>query len=403
MSVMEGRGVLPSVLPTMRCVLMRYEIPDPLDPALLPALMVAEDALARLDERTGRHAVAAGFRERGQFFDATAALWVAGELVHVEDLVLHDSHMDARAPSHELTIAHAVLRARRRLELADPDWAFSTSGLSALRGEGGAVPNYEPRERSDPEGEANSTDAPDDPMDSSLSDAFAEIDAAIARSERLLEIHAGSVTEADSAAVEMQTSRMEPTGQLGPLFDEEWDEAARLDAWRAVLPIADQLPATLGAAVLFDAWERIEPLRRQHWLGSLLVGAYLRVRGKVGSHVLAYNTGLKTIRHERRRSKDRLTRLAGFLEAMSAAAELGMKELDRLSLAKTQMEMRIRDRRSNSNLPGLIDLVLSRPIVSGPLIARHLGITPRGALNLVRELGVREMTGRGRYRGWGVL
>lgn len=88
---------------------------------------------------------------------------------------------------------------------------------------------------------------------------------------------------------------------------------------------------------------------------------------------------------------------------MSAAAELGMKELDRLSLAKTQMEMRIRDRRSNSNLPGLIDLVLSRPIVSGPLIARHLGITPRGALNLVRELGVREMTGRGRYRGWGVL
>ena len=27
----------------------------------------------------------------------------------------------------------------------------------------------------------------------------------------------------------------------------------------------------------------------------------------------------------------------------------------------------------------------------------------RHALNLVRELGVSEMTGRGRYRGWGVL
>ncbi|MCG5481325.1 MAG: hypothetical protein KK478_20185, partial [Ensifer alkalisoli] len=37
------------------------------------------------------------------------------------------------------------------------------------------------------------------------------------------------------------------------------------------------------------------------------------------------------------------------------------------------------------------------------LISRQLGVTPRGALNLVRELGLREMTGRGRYRGWGVL
>jgi predicted transcriptional regulator len=67
------------------------------------------------------------------------------------------------------------------------------------------------------------------------------------------------------------------------------------------------------------------------------------------------------------------------------------------------MEMRIRDRRSNSNLPGLIDLALSRPIVSTALISRQLNVTPRGALNLVRELGLREMTGRGRYRGWGVL
>jgi hypothetical protein len=37
------------------------------------------------------------------------------------------------------------------------------------------------------------------------------------------------------------------------------------------------------------------------------------------------------------------------------------------------------------------------------MIARHAGVTSRGALNLVTELGLREMTGRGRYRGWGVL
>ena len=79
--------------------------------------------MARLDERASRHAVEDGFRERGHFFDAAAALWVAGELVHVEDLVLHDAHMDARAPTHELTIAHSILRARRRIWLAEPVWA----------------------------------------------------------------------------------------------------------------------------------------------------------------------------------------------------------------------------------------------------------------------------------------
>jgi len=379
---------------------MRYETPDPLHPTLLPALIAAEDALARLDERAARHAVAEGFRERGQFFDAAAALWVAGELVHVEDLVLHDSHMDARAPSHELTIAHAVLRTRRRLELAEAGWALSAAGLRVLRGEqGSAAASDALPEISAPGADTDEPESPEaqDADENPLASEFAELDAAIARSERLLHFHVSAVASVT------QTAKPEPEGQLGLLFDEEWDEGARLDAWRAVLPLADQLPASLGAAILFDAWERIEPLRRQHWLGSLLVGAYLRFRGKVVSHVLAFNMGLKTIRHERRRSKDRLTRLDAFLEAMSMTADLGMKELDRLWLAKTQMEMRVRDRRSNSNLPGLIRLVLSRPIVSTALISRQLGVTPRGALNLVRELGLREMTGRGRYRGWGVL
>ncbi|MCG5480988.1 MAG: DUF1612 domain-containing protein [Ensifer alkalisoli] len=384
---------------------MRYEILDPLHPSLLPALIAAEDGLARLDERAARHAVAEGFRERGQFFDAVAALWVAGELVHVEDLVLHDSHMDARAPSHELTIAHAVLRARRRLELAEPGWALSGNGLDALRGEQGGSAGKEGADFDACRQDATGSPVFEDEFteENPLAGEFAELDAALARSQRLLASHRESLVEAEPASQPAFRDRQEAKGQLGLLFEEDWDEASRLDAWRSVLATADQVPATLGAAILFDAWERIEPLRRQHWLGSLLVGAYLRFRGKAASHVLAFNTGLKTIRHDRRRSKDRLTRLNAFLEAMAATADLGLKELDRLSLARTQMEIRIKDRRSNSNLPGLIELVLSRPIVSTALISRQLGVTPRGALNLVRELGLREMTGRGRYRGWGVL
>lgn len=372
---------------------MRYDLKQlPLN-ALLPAMTQAEDMLARLDERALRHVVAEGFRERGHFFDAAGALWVGGELIHIEDLVLHDAHMDARAPTHELTIAHAVLRARRRLWTGDPAWGLTTAGIAAARGGAGGASEIAAA-RSLPLVEVEGS--PDDEEHDVLAAEFAEIDAAIARSERALE-HAGR------SAPETKASNAIDADPLALIHDEDWDENARLGDWRAVIRDADLLPPALGAAVLYDAWERIEPLRSQHWLGGLLTSAYLRARGKVTSHLFCLNVGLKSVRHERRRSQDRMTRLIAFLEGMAEAADAGLKELDRLSLAKTQMELRLKDRRSNSSLPKIIDFLLSRPIVSANMIARHVGVTPRGALNLVGELGVREMTGRGRYRGWGVL
>ena len=96
-------------------------------------------------------------------------------------------------------------------------------------------------------------------------------------------------------------------------------------------------------------------------------------------------------------------RLVAFLDAMSAAAAAGMKDIDRLTLAKRQLERKATGRRSTSSLPVAIDLLLSRPIVSAHMIAKAAKVTPRGALNVVAELGVREMTGRGRYRAWGIL
>jgi len=357
---------------------------------LLPAMTRAEDMMARLDERALRHPAAEGFCERGHFFDSAAALWVGGELVHVEDLVLHDAHMDARAPTHELTIAHTILRTRRRLWHSEPDWWQSAAGFAALRSGMSGGEESAPRPVRSMENMAEPEDAEDGETDA-LGEAFAEIDAAIARSEKAL------------AGERMAEARGAEVDPLGLIHDEDWDEAARMDAWRDVVHEADLLPPALAAAVLFDAWERIEPLRRQHWLGSLLVSAYLRGRGKVTSHFFALNVGLKAVRHERRRASERSVRLLAFLDAMAEAADAGLRELDRLLLAKMQMERRLKDRRSNSSLPGVIDLVLSRPIVSANMVARHVGITPRGALNLVSTLGLREMTGRGRYRGWGVL
>jgi hypothetical protein len=67
------------------------------------------------------------------------------------------------------------------------------------------------------------------------------------------------------------------------------------------------------------------------------------------------------------------------------------------------LERRLTGRRASSNLPGLIEMVLAKPLVSAGMIAAELKITPRAALRLVEELNLREMTGRGRFRAWGVI
>lgn len=40
---------------------------------------------------------------------------------------------------------------------------------------------------------------------------------------------------------------------------------------------------------------------------------------------------------------------------------------------------------------------------SAGMVAETLEVTPRAALRIVEELGLREMTGRGRFRAWGVI
>src|SRR5215207_6028701 len=112
---------------------MAYVLPDPLPwNVLVGPLAAAEDALARLDERLGASPIREGWISRTHVLDACASLWLQGELVPLEDLVLHDAGMDQRAPTHELTRAHTVLRTRRRIATAEPGWATRRSGLAAL-------------------------------------------------------------------------------------------------------------------------------------------------------------------------------------------------------------------------------------------------------------------------------
>jgi len=368
---------------------------------LLRPISDATSALSRLDERVARSPVGDGWIERTHFADACASLWIDGELVSLEDLVLHDATKDIRTPTHELTIARDVLRTRRRIASQPSGWALSPDGLRSLRGHGlaagvstmvqdadGATANGAERGVA----ETGGGEGPDgDDGVSPLDAEFAAIDALLARS--------------DAAIEEAKKPARAGGREKDPLvYDLDWDEDERLDEWRGVLRQSQDLPAALQAVVALDAWNDLSVLQHAPWLGRLLAASILRQAGLTTAvHLAAFNFGLKTIPVDRRRHRDRETRLLAILAGIITAAELGLKEHDRLTLARIMMERKLVGKRVSSKLPRLIELVMSRPLVSAGMIAKELAITPRAALRVVEELGLREMTGRGRFRAWGIV
>ena len=220
-----------------------------------------------------------------------------------------------------------------------------------------------------------------------LAGELAAIDRALDRSTRVL---AGNATRAELLRNPL-------------IYDPDGEEGERLEAWRQTATEVQSDSPVLAAALLWDAWESNPPLARQAWLGPLLVSAMLRERRKTRAHLACVNSALRLVRREQRRSPEQAVRLNAFLDAIQAGAEAGMKDHDRWLLARKQLEGKLKTRRSSSRLPALVEFMLARPIASAGMIAAALGVTPRAAQAMVAELGLREITGRGRYRAWGIL
>jgi hypothetical protein len=382
---------------------MRYDLSKLPIHSLLRPISDAGVALARLDERVARSPVGSGWIERSHFVDACASLWIDGELVHLEDLVLHDASQDIRTPTHELTIARDVLRSRRRITSQPPGWALSPDGLRSLRGIGAesgvATPAAPATESGLPAAapgsgvslSAGGGEAEEMGQDDPLAAEFAAIDAVLARSEAVI--------------TDVRSAGRRGDREKDPLvYDLDWDEDERLDEWRVVLMETGDLPPVLRAIVLLDAWNSMQVLQHAPWLGRLLASSVLRQVGLTSAaHLAAVNLGLRSIPVDQRRHPRRETRLLAITRGLIAAAETGLKEHDRLVLARQVMERKLIGRRTSSKLPELIEMVIGRPLVHSGTVAKVLGVTPQAALKIIGELGLREMTGRGRFRAWGVV
>lgn len=296
-------------------------------------------------------------------------MWLDGELIHMEDLILHDAMMDVRTPTHELTRARGLLRLRRRAGNSSKDWRKSATAVNELLGRRPLQAEIDPEHSDEP----TSFESRDE-FDSALH----TIDESLARTDALL-------------------SR---TSFISEPMDESTTD--RIRAWLSIVGQTAALPPVLAAVAAEDAWATIDPLGHDFGQGRLMAAALLKVRSKTASHLALWSVGARAIPRAARRNHNALARYAAGLDSLVAAAEEGMRQHDTWLTAKRLLQRKIRGHRSTSHLPALIDLLIATPIVSASMISAELRVSQRAALDLIAELGVREITGRGRFRAWGI-
>ncbi len=392
-------------------------------------------ALVRLDERLVRSepALADGVRARADLLEAQALVHLSGELVSLEDLVLHDAAMDVRAPSTGVVRAARILNQRRNLARRAPETVLAADALRRLIGvvdqsepvkgrgkEAGpaaaavsaGVPaqEFQPWDMPKPfddDGLWPDSDEIDDgyglePLDDEEGEPLsrnpsraatgdlATVDALLARTRRML-----------------QAFERPMLGEAPLRLRDPYDGAStRLDAWMDALMAAQNAPAVLATAIALDAWLALEPTERGGEVGFVLAATVLRQRGVAARHLPALGLGLLKGRFRWSPHQALSVRLAGLIEAIHQSARLADGDLKRLTLAREVMARRCEGRRGNSKLPQLVDLFMASPLVTVQMATEKLKVTPQAVEVMLKELGPslpRELTGRKRYRAWGIM
>jgi hypothetical protein len=340
---------------------------------LMRVLAEAEDATSRLDERL-RSPLGEGLQARMAFQEVCAWAWNRGDLVHVEDLVLHDEGLDARSPDQTLTRVHAVLRLWRRTGRMKPAELLSADRVIGLIG-------------------SKQLDPPSGLVAAAMGEPVFGTEDALPSS-----VGASRVNDSMATPIDALIERIEAIATD--------DNAAALSAWFEIeRDMPKRWPALLRAAVLAEAWAVLGPLPRHGHLGAILVNACLQRAGRLYRHRLCLELGARVIKQRGYRRpvlKSGIHRVIWWLECFRTAEMEGLEQLDRLSLACQVVSRRLVGRRSNSRLAEVVDLFVRCPVVSAGMIAQELKVTQQAARALVVGLGggVVEVTGRARFKAW---
>jgi hypothetical protein len=131
-----------------------------------------------------------------------------------------------------------------------------------------------------------------------------------------------------------------------------------------------------------------------------MAAAILRARG-LTSHLLPLAAGFKQSKFRPQGREGAREKLEGFCQMLEEALSLAHKDLDRLILARELMSRVTRECRSNSKLPELVELFLSRPLVTGPLAAKLLKVTPKAVDLMLAQLGGVLLGSGGLVRAYG--
>lgn len=277
----------------------------------------------------------------------------------------------SRAPTNELTKAHTNLRQRRHIAASSQDWRNSTDKVTQLLGrrisQKQADECRQVSNRFDPENEFDI--------------ALKSISEAVSRSDAVL------------AHINGDTEQLSYENAL---------RSEKIAGWLNVVAQTDSLPPTLAAVITEDAWTEIEPMGFDRGEGRLMAAALLKLRRKTTSHPALWSVGARTVSRSLRRDQKPIIRYTAGLTALRAGADEGLRRHQTWLAAKRLLERKVRGRRSTSHLPALIDLLVARPLVSASMISKELHVSHRAALGLIAELEVREMTGRDRFRAWGI-
>jgi HTH DNA binding domain len=178
-------------------------------------------------------------------------------------------------------------------------------------------------------------------------------------------------------------------------------EETAIEDWLAGVFTRERGPDLIRAGRAALDW-RCQPGIRERDPDGIFLGACLWRDKNRGAPIPLPFWSASEPHHHRLELKIGIAWVAEFLECVTAAAQVGLRELTRLQEAEAKGQKLARTRRSR--LPDAVHTLLRAHIVTATTLAKSLDVTPQAAWGLLRQLAaagmVREATGRGSWRAY---